>query len=80
MTIANQDPGQANGTPDPGVNGVDVQATAALTFELFTLTPTATYFPGDFVTLELECETDANAEFNEVADIEIEYKTARGNV
>ena len=67
------------GVADPGINGVNVQA-ATTAFELKTLTPTATYFPGDLVTLELECITGGNLQFNEIGDLEIQYRTARGNV
>lgn len=68
------------GVADPGVSGAAIQASVGLTYELKTLTPTATYFPGDFVTLELDSLTSVAAQFNEVADLELLYTTGRGNV
>ena len=68
------------GSPDSVVNAVNVQATAGLTFELKTLSPGDTYFPGDFLTLEFDSLFNAASQFNEVVDIEILYITARGNV
>lgn len=68
------------GAADPGVNAVSVQASAATTYELKTLSPTGTYFPGDFLTLEFDSLFNAGAQFNEVADIELLYTTSRGNV
>lgn len=66
---------------DPSVNGVDVKP-AVITpwYEMKLLTPTGFYFPGDFLTLELELNTVAVGHWCEIADIELAYKTARGNI
>ncbi len=71
---------EKGGTADPSIGGVDIQAVAGLTWEVKTITPTAVYFPGDHVVIAVESQTNANAQFNEVAELELLYTTARGNV
>ncbi len=68
------------GRADSAGSAVDFLATAGLTYELKTLSPADSYFPGDFLTLEIDSLFSGAGQFNEVVDIELLYTTARGNV
>jgi hypothetical protein len=66
---------------DPAINGISIFPTIATPdYELKLLTPSHTYYPGDFATLELESNTNATGQWLEISDIELAYKTARGNI
>ena len=69
-----------NGVVDPGVSAVSIKPVLGDTFEFFEFSPTGEYFPGDLVTLEVKLETSLATHFGEIADVELEFKTARGNV
>lgn len=66
---------------DPAINGVTIFPTVATPdYELKLLTPADAYYAGDFATLELDVATNATGQWLEISDIELAYKTARGNI
>ena len=67
------------GAADGGVNGVSVNPGAASTWTMFTLSPSGTYAPGQFVTLQIEYDANTAAIAIRVADIIVAYRSARGN-
>lgn len=67
-------------TVDPGVNAVDVSPSVSATWETFTLTPSGAYNPGDFITFEIVYVAAANGRTVDIADLQLSYKTNRGNV
>lgn len=67
-------------TVDPGVNGVSIDPAVSATWESFALVPTGAYNPGDWMTLLVEYSAAAAGRTVEVADLQIGYKTNRGNV
>lgn len=69
-----------SGTVDPGVSAASILVAAGGTPQLFELTPTAIYSPGDFVTLEIKMTSSGAGDFGEIGDIELEYLNKRGNV
>lgn len=66
-----------NGVAETALNLIP---TAASTYELKELVPVNAYFPDEFVVFEITLTTAAINVFGDVSDIEVEYKTARGNV
>lgn len=66
-------------TVDPGVNGVTIDPAVSATWEAFQLTPTGTYNPGDMITFGVEYVSAAVGRTVEVADLQMGYKTNRGN-
>lgn len=68
------------GAADAGVNGVSIKPVAANTWTMKTLSPSGTYAPGQFVTLELEYDASTEGVAVRYADFINNYRVARGNV
>lgn len=67
-------------TVDPGINGVSVDPSVSATWETFQLTPTGTYVPENFLTFVIEYVCALATRTVEVADLQLGYKTNRGNI
>lgn len=68
------------GAADAGVSFVDITPASNVTYEQFLLTPTGVYMPGDFMTLEIAVSTDTAGEYALICDLEVVYRTKRGNI
>ena len=68
------------GVADSTINGSLIKPSLAATFETFSFTPGDTYSPGDFITMEVEFTSIGIGNQADVADLELLYKCARGNV
>lgn len=70
---------RAGGT-DTAINGVSISPASDTTYEQFLMRPVTFYMPGDFVTLEVEFQSDTAGEFIRIGDVELLYKSGRGNI
>lgn len=68
------------GVADAGVNAVSVSPSGSGVWEFFQLTPTGSYAPRDWLTLQLELELDSTVGTTvELADVGSEYVSGRGH-
>lgn len=68
------------GSADAAVNGVSIKPVSDVTFEQFLMSPSGLYAPGDFLTIEVELVADTAGQYARIADLELIYRTARGNI
>ena len=69
-----------DGAADPTAADVDVLPVASGDYYIWQVVPSGTYSPGDFCVLQFDLLTSAADVWAEVSDIELAYRTARGNI
>jgi hypothetical protein len=68
------------GAADGTINALSIEPASSGVWQAFPMTPGSTYFPGDWLTLEIEFSADTIGDAVEIADLTAEYVSGRGNV